>query len=99
ETRSMPTSRTTNEGGADHATLAIPRGAPSNWPVLHDWRGRSEPRHERLSRFRVREVSGPGDVSIGSDEHRRGGGGVAEDGELPGAVVPGVDDPDAVRPR
>jgi hypothetical protein len=37
-------------------------------------------------------------VSVGSDEDRAGGGHFPEDGELPGAVVGGVDWPDSVSP-
>ena len=38
-------------------------------------------------------------MAVGSDQHGRGRGDLAEDRELPHAVVGGVDQPDPIRPR
>jgi len=59
---------------------------------------RSEPSGQRVRETGVREVSHPGHVSVGSDQHRWGGNDLAEDGEIPHAVVPGVDQLDPLRP-
>src|SRR5207248_4723433 len=61
--------------------------------------GRSEPGRKCLRQLRVREVSCPGDMPVGSDQHGRGSIDLAKDRELPHAIVPGVDQPDSIRPR
>jgi len=38
-------------------------------------------------------------MSVGSDQHGRGSSDLAKDRELPHAIVPGVDQPDSIRPR
>src|SRR5436309_10981877 len=61
--------------------------------------GRSEPGRKCLRQLWVREVSRPGDMPVGSDQHGRGRSDLAKDWELPPAVVPRVDQPDSIRPR
>src|SRR2546429_1465921 len=58
----------------------------------------TEPGRKCLRQLWVREVSRPGDMSVGSDQHGRGRGDLANDRELPHAIVPGVDQPDSIRP-
>ena len=48
---------------------------------------RAEPGRQCSRQLRVGEVSRPGDVSVGSDQHGRGRSDLAEDRELPRAVV------------
>src|ERR1019366_788177 len=67
--------------------------------VLMSWIGRSEPGRKCLTQLWVREVSRPGDMSVGSDQHGRGSSDLTKDRELPHAIVPGVDQPDSIRPR
>src|SRR4030088_2649967 len=62
-------------------------------------RGRSEPGRKCLRQLWVREVSRPGDMSVGSDQHGRGSSDLAKDRELPHARMLGVDEPDSIRPR
>ena len=38
-------------------------------------------------------------MPVGSDHHGRGRSDLAKDRELPHAIVPGVDQPDSIRPR
>lgn len=38
-------------------------------------------------------------MPVGPDHHGRGRSDLAKDGELPHAIVPGVDQPDSIRPR
>jgi len=38
-------------------------------------------------------------MAVGSDQHGRGSSDLADDRELPHAVVRGVDQPDSIRPR
>src|SRR3989441_12990793 len=61
--------------------------------------GRSEPGRKCLRQLWVREVSRPGDMSVGSDQHGRGSSNLAKDRELPHASMLGVDEPDSIRPR
>src|ERR1700716_4337135 len=67
--------------------------------VLMSRSGRSKPRRKCLRQLWVREVSRPGDMSVGSDQHGRGSSDLAKDRELPHASMPGVDEPDSIRPR
>src|ERR1035437_2228703 len=67
--------------------------------VLMSWIGRSEPGRKCLTQLWVREVSRPGDMSVGSDQHGRGSSDLTTERELPHAIVPGVDQPDSIRPR
>lgn len=60
--------------------------------------GRSEPGRKCSRQLWVREVSGPGDMPVGSDQHSGGRSDLAKDRELAGAIVVGVDHPDAIRP-
>src|SRR5256885_7292155 len=61
--------------------------------------GRSEPGRKCLRQLWIREVSRPGDMSVGSDQRCPGRSDLAQDRELPHAIVPGVDRPDSIRPR
>ena len=38
-------------------------------------------------------------MAVGSDQHGRGRSDLADDRQLPHAIVPGVDQPDSIRPR
>src|ERR1700730_16605276 len=67
--------------------------------VLLSRSGRSEPGRKRLRQLWVREVSRPGDMSVGSDQHGRGRSDLREDREPPDARMLGVDEPDSIRPR
>src|SRR6266480_5030511 len=67
--------------------------------VLMSRSGRSKPGRKCSRQLWVREVSRPGDMSVGSDQHGRGRSDLAKDREFPDAVVPGVDQPDSIRPR
>src|SRR5256714_13871968 len=67
--------------------------------VLMSRSGGSEPGRKCLRQLWVREVSRPGDVSVGSDQHGRGSSDLAKDRELPHARMLGVDEPDSIRPR
>ena len=67
--------------------------------VLMSRSGRSEPGRKRSRQLWVREVSRPGDMSVGSDQHCRGSSDLAMDRELPHASMLGVDQPDSIRPR
>src|SRR6266576_5116108 len=66
--------------------------------VLMSRSGRSEPGRKRLRQRWVLEVSRPGDMPVGTDQHSRGRRYLAKDRELPHAVVPRVDQPDSIRP-
>src|SRR5713226_9496382 len=67
--------------------------------VLMSRSGRSEPGRKCLRQLWVREVSCPGDMSVGPDQHGSGSSDLANDRELPHAIVPGVDQPDSICPR
>src|SRR5947209_12174077 len=67
--------------------------------VLTSRIGRSEPGRKCLRQLWVREVSRPGDMSVGSDQHGRGSSDLAKDRELPHARMLGVYEPDSIRPR
>src|SRR2546427_12484035 len=58
----------------------------------------TEPGRKCLRQLWVREVSRPRDMAVGSDQHGRGRSDLAKDRELPHAMVPGVDQPDSIRP-
>src|SRR6202011_5126494 len=61
--------------------------------------GCSKPGRKCLRQLWVREVSRPGHMSVGSDQHGRGRSDLAKDRELPHASMLGVDEPDSIRPR
>src|SRR5207249_8218805 len=64
-----------------------------------DQRTLAKPPRKRSRQLWVGEVSRPGDMPVGSDQHGRRRSDLAKDRELPPAVVPRVDQPDSIRPR
>ena len=59
------------------------------------------PNHDASARGSARSASSPAhaNVPVGSNQHRRGSRDLAQDRELPHAIVLGVDQPDSIRPR
>src|SRR2546422_171491 len=67
--------------------------------VLMSRSGRSEPGRKCLRQLWVLELSRPGEMPVGSDQHGRGSSDLAKDRELPHASMPGVHEPDSILPR
>src|SRR5436190_10915007 len=68
------------------------------WSALCRGR-RSEPGGQRVGEPRVGEVSYPGDVSVGPDQHGRRSGDLSQHGELPHPDILSVDQLHSSRPR
>ena len=60
--------------------------------------GRSEPGRKCSRQLWVREVSSPGDMPVGSDQHGGGGRDLPDHRKFPHAIVSGVDQPDSTCP-
>lgn len=78
-------------GAPESSSESRPHSFPAEQGVLLSRAARSEPRLDCSRKLWVHEISCPGDISVGSDQDRRGRVDLTEDGEFAVAVVLGVD--------